>query len=117
MATGTLRNFAYPVSTALYAPITPTNVSTDTTITLDNGYQWNLFSHIIIYFLSNSSPSSNRAMLDITPTAIGAAAFTPIAQGTTLGVVRIGSSDSYNKIRIISTSFSSLYIHRIYGTT
>ena len=115
MATSTIKSPYALTAVALYAPTNPLDVHTDTTVTLTQ--EWSNFSTIVFYFLQTSSTSSYRSILTLSQQGVGQSAWHAISQGSTIGGVKIGyPSGEYNKIKIMETSLSGLYLYRIWGT-
>ena len=116
MATSTLPNPYKPLNIALYAPNSPTDVHTDTSVALISGRDWNNFKLLCFFFLKTSSTSSDRSMLCVPTQLISQGGWYALAQGSTIGGVQISfPTNEYGKIRIQSTSLSSLYLYRIWG--
>lgn len=115
MASSTIPSPYSLLNATLYNPTTATDVHTETTVTLNQN--WNNFKTLIFYFLATSSTNSTRSMLTISSQTVSQAGWHALAQGTTNGGVKIGyPSTEYNKITILQTSLSGLYLYRIWGT-
>lgn len=119
MSQSTIRSEAVPATTTLYAPSTPENVSSDTTITLSNGYQWNTFNHIVFQFQAGTSSSNSKGVLEIPSVLLSLGAYFPVALGSNVYTIRIANNSSvgtYTTIRLFEQTMPALYVSRIYGT-
>lgn len=102
-----------PIAKVLFAQAT--DIHTDTTVTLnDSSYNYKF----LVLALSGDSgnSSSNRGSLTIPIATFSGGMHYPVYVGTTGGVIRLGLlSGESNKLRIISTSISSIYLQAVYG--
>ena len=93
---------------------TPTDVSTDTTLTLSAAA--NGFTLLIVYGHAGGTAAGNRFCIAVPTVALGSSFFVPVAANNTRGALRLGLTDSdWTKLRVISQTFSSMRIDNIYG--
>ena len=93
---------------------TPTDVSTDTTLTLSAAA--NGFTLLIVYGHAGGTSAGNRFCIVLPTVAMGNSYFAPVAANNTVGAMRVGlTNDEWTKLRILSQTFSSMRIDTIYG--
>lgn len=116
MATGTIPSQFRQASVTLYAPSTPTDVSSSTTITLS--CDRTLFTRIQFFFTAAAGTGStvDRSIIEISSLAVGSSAWYALGRSSSVGSVKIAPvANEPTKITIAGTSFSALYLYRVIG--
>ena len=100
-------------SEAIYS--TATNVSTDTTVTTTRPVTaYNSLG--ILFNTSSSNPSNTRGFVNLPEFELQNSAYHPLCIDGTVGWVRLSrASGQESQVRVVSTSFSSLYLIAIIG--
>ena len=109
---GALNDFN-PIFNQIFS--TATSVASDTTVTATEAL--NAYADVIIIFnTASTDPAASRGLITVPVNTLNANGNYPVTMGSGVGSVRlVWSSSQPTKLRVISTSFATIYITAIYG--